>query len=62
MDLTLLIPLAGILALIFVAVFYWLVIRESPGTPRMQEIASFIREGANAYLRRQFRTIAYVIV
>ncbi|MGB5932500.1 MAG: sodium-translocating pyrophosphatase [Anaerolineae bacterium] len=62
MDLTLLIPLAGVVALIFVAVFYWLVIRESPGTPRMQEIASFIREGANAYLRRQFQTIAYFIV
>ncbi len=58
----LLISLAGVVALIFVAVFYWLVSRESPGTPRMQEIASFIREGANAYLRRQFRTIAYFIV
>ena len=62
MDPMLLIPLAGVVALIFVAVFYWLVTRESPGTPRMQEIASFIREGANTYLRRQFRTIAYFIV
>ncbi len=62
MDIAFLIPMAGAVALIFVAVFYWLVVRESPGTPPMQEIASFIREGANAYLRRQFRTISYFIV
>ncbi len=62
MYMALLIALAGIPSLISAAAFYWLVSRESPGTPRMQEIASFIREGANAYLRRQFQTIAYFIV
>ncbi len=62
MHMALLIALAGIPSLISAAAFYWLVSRENPGTPRMQEIASFIREGANAYLRRQFQTIAYFIV
>src|SRR5213083_3736108 len=32
------------------------------GTPKMREIAAAIEEGAMAYLRRQFRTIAMILV
>ena len=32
------------------------------GTPRMQEIAQAVREGANAYLYRQFRVVAVLIL
>jgi K(+)-stimulated pyrophosphate-energized sodium pump len=32
------------------------------GTPRMQEIARAVREGANAYLRRQFSAVGFLIV
>jgi K(+)-stimulated pyrophosphate-energized sodium pump len=32
------------------------------GTPRMQEIARAVREGANAYLGRQFRVVGVLIV
>src|SRR5207253_10590973 len=32
------------------------------GTLRMQEIARAVREGANAYLRRQFTTVGLLIV
>jgi K(+)-stimulated pyrophosphate-energized sodium pump len=31
------------------------------GTPKMQEIAAAVREGANAYLRRQLSTVAIMI-
>ena len=62
MDPVLLSALAGIVGLIFVAILARWVIKQDPGTPRMQEIASFIQEGANAFLRREFQTIAVFIV
>src|SRR5580704_13308948 len=38
-------------------------VREAPqGTPKMQEIAQAVREGANAYLYRQFRVVGVLIV
>ena len=39
-----------------------LVLAEDEGTPRMKEIALLIQVGAWAYLRRQFRTIAVILV
>src|SRR5580698_8863952 len=40
---------------------YWLakgVLAADQGTPKMQEIAKAVQEGAKAYLNRQFRTLA----
>ena len=38
------------------------VLHADQGTPKMREIASAIQEGAMAYLRRQFKTIAVILV
>jgi K(+)-stimulated pyrophosphate-energized sodium pump len=38
------------------------VLAADDGTPKMREIAQAIQEGALAYLRRQFRTIAFILV
>ncbi|HMO59794.1 MAG TPA: sodium/proton-translocating pyrophosphatase, partial [Roseiflexaceae bacterium] len=38
------------------------IMAQDKGTPRMQEVWGFIKDGANAYLSRQFRTIVVLIV
>src|SRR5579871_2777289 len=48
----------GALALLYGAWTVRSVMSRSAGTPRMQEIAAAIQEGAAAYLNRQYTTIA----
>jgi K(+)-stimulated pyrophosphate-energized sodium pump len=56
---------AGASALVALAVGFILmrgVLAEDQGTPKMIEIATAIQEGAIAYLRRQFKTVAIILV
>ena len=56
---------SAITALIAIGVGFILmsdVLKQDQGTPKMIEIATAIQEGALAYLKRQFRTIAVILV
>src|SRR5690349_3969141 len=62
MELTWLVPVAGIAAVLFAL---WLardVLSRDTGTAEMQEIGGMIFEGAMAFLSRQYRTIALFAV
>ncbi len=55
--LTILTFVGAVLALIFAAVKARKVIKFSPGTEKMKKISYAIREGANAYLKRQYKIV-----
>src|SRR3954453_20157542 len=57
-----LVPLSGVIAVIAAAVLARDVIGRPKGTPEMQEVAAAIYEGAMAFLRRQYRTIAMLSI
>src|SRR5882724_2342953 len=55
-----LIVLCGVLSIVYAIWATMSVLKADAGNPRMQEIAAAVREGAQAYLRRQYATIAVV--
>src|SRR5574344_1015731 len=54
------VPLIAVVALAMAFFFYKAMMKADPGSSRMQEIAQYVREGAYAYLHRQYRTVTYV--
>ncbi len=54
--------LIAIAGLVYAGTLVKQVKRADQGTPRMQEIALAVREGANAYLYRQFRVVGVLII
>jgi K(+)-stimulated pyrophosphate-energized sodium pump len=54
------IVLCGVLSIVYAIWATASVLKSDAGNPRMQEIAAAVREGAQAYLRRQYTTIAIV--
>jgi K(+)-stimulated pyrophosphate-energized sodium pump len=52
----------GVVGLLFAWYLRTTVGHEDPGTEKMQEVAGLIQQGAFAYLSRQFRTIAVLVV
>src|SRR6266481_1785002 len=54
------IVLCGALSIVYAIWATASVLKADAGNPRMQEIAAAVREGAQAYLKRQYTTIAIV--
>jgi K(+)-stimulated pyrophosphate-energized sodium pump len=55
-----LVPAASVVALLFAWIFFRQMKKESEGTPTMKEIAQYVREGAMAYLKQQYKVVIVV--
>lgn len=56
------VPVASVIALFFAWLFYHQMKKESEGTPTMKEIAQYVREGAMAYLKQQYKVVGIVFI
>ena len=56
------VPVASVTALLFAWIFFKLMMKSSEGTDRMKEIAQYVREGAMAYIKRQYKVVGIVFV
>ena len=54
------VPAASLLALLFAFLFFRQMRKEDEGTPTMRQIAQFVREGAMAYLKQQYKVVIIV--
>ncbi len=61
-NIFLLVPFASVLALVFAWIFFKSLMKNSEGTDRMKEIAQYVREGAMAYLKRQYKVVGIVFI
>ena len=57
MNILLIAPIVGVLALLFAFYKASVINKAEPGNDRMKEIASFIEEGAMAFLARQYKSV-----
>jgi len=61
-ELSYVIPIAGFAAFAFAGYLAWRVLKQPTGTEKMQEIGDAIRQGARAFMKRQYSTIAIIAV
>jgi len=54
------VPAASVLALVFAFIFYRQMKKADEGTPTMKQIAQYVREGAMAYLKQQYKVVIIV--
>ena len=57
-----LVPVASIVALSMAWYFFKSMMKSDEGTPRMKEIAKYVRDGAMAYLKQQYKVVTYVFI
>ncbi len=57
-----LVPLNSILALAFAFYFFKQMMKESEGTDKMKKIASYVRKGAMAYLKQQYKVVGIFFI
>ena len=55
-------PVAAVLALLFAWIFYRSMMKAPAGSDRMQEIGGYVKEGAMAYIKRQYSVVFKVFI
>lgn len=61
-NLMFIVPIAAVTALISAYFFYNAMMRSEKGNAKMEEIAGYVREGAYAYLYRQYKAVFKVFI
>lgn len=56
------VPAAAVIALFFAWYFFHQMMKESEGTATVKEIAQYVRDGAMAYLKQQYKVVTIVFV
>jgi K(+)-stimulated pyrophosphate-energized sodium pump len=56
------IPAGAIMALVFAYIFFKGMMKNPEGTDRMKEIAQYVREGAMAYISRQYKVVGLIFI
>ena len=56
------VPIASVCALAMAWHFFRYMMKEDEGAPRMREIAGYVRKGAMAYLKQQYKVVALIFV
>jgi K(+)-stimulated pyrophosphate-energized sodium pump len=56
------VPISALIALLFAWIFYKGMKLQEEGTDKMKEIASYVREGAMAYLKRQYTVVGKIFI
>ncbi|HPW89226.1 MAG TPA: sodium-translocating pyrophosphatase, partial [Kaistella chaponensis] len=62
MDLFYLVPIFGIIALIYTFIQSSWVTKQNAGSTRMQEIAGYIADGAMAFLKAEYKVMGYFVI
>lgn len=57
-----LVPVASVVALGMAWYFFKSMMKSDEGTPRMKEIAEYVRKGAMAYLKQQYKVVLVVFI
>src|ERR1700760_2507712 len=57
-----LVPVLGVVGLLYTFIKYSWVAKQDPGNDRMQEISKYIAEGAMAFLKAEWKILSYFVI
>ena len=61
-DLIMVVPLVGLCGIVLALLLAFLISRSDPGTPKMVKISKAIREGAFAFLTKEYQYMAFAVI